>query len=112
MDMTKKIARVVTEESFPRLFQKELKKAGLDKVNVDNILDSARVIRENEQNLKDLGGLKKRLDILDKIMTTVDKIAGGIDKYDKEQTLNSKTLSDHNDRLEKVEKHLNLPVAP
>lgn len=78
---------------------------------MDDISDAARIIRENEQNLKDLGGLKNRLDLLDKIMTKVDKIAGEVTAYREQQELNSEKLTDHDDRIEKVEQHLNLPAT-
>ncbi|EKD67218.1 MAG: hypothetical protein ACD_48C00533G0003 [uncultured bacterium] len=76
---------------------------------LDQLDGVGRILRENEQNLKDLGGLNNRLNTLDKIMVSVDKIAGSVQKYDQEQTLNSGKLSNHDDRLEKIEKHLNLP---
>lgn len=78
---------------------------------LDQLDDVGRILKENEQNLKNLGGLKHRLDTLDKIMVTVDKIAGSIQTYQQEQTLNSNTLSLHENRLEKIEKHVHLPVA-
>lgn len=79
---------------------------------MDEMADAARIIRENEQNLKDLGGLKSRLDVVDKIFVTVDKIAGEVTSYRGQQELNSNKLSNHEDRIEKVEKRLHLPVAP
>lgn len=111
--MQKKITRVVTEESFPRLFQKGLKKARLDKVadKLDTLDDAVRIIKENEQNLKDLGGLKGRLDLLDKIYVSVDKIAKEVTGYRQEQELNSAKLSKHDERFETVEKHLHLPIT-
>ncbi len=78
---------------------------------LDQIDDVGRILRENEQNLIDLGELKHRLDTLDKIMVTVDKIAGGIQSYQQEQTLNSDKLAKHDDRFEKIEKHLHLPIS-
>ncbi len=78
---------------------------------MDQVNDAARIIQENEQNLKDLGGLKRRLDVLDKIFVRVDKIAGEVTKYREEQELNSKALSNHDYRLERIEKHLNLAVT-
>ncbi len=78
---------------------------------LDQIDDAARILQDNEQNLKDLGGLKQRLDTLDHIMISVDKIAGSIQTYRQEQVLNSDKLSKHDDRLEKIETHLSLPVA-
>ncbi len=73
--------------------------------------DVGRILRENEQNLKDLGGLKNKLDTLDKIFVTVDKLAGEVTTYRGQQELNSNTLSKHNDRIEKIEKHLNFPAT-
>ena len=78
---------------------------------MDQLDGVGRILRENEQNLKDLGGLKNRLDVLDKIFVTVDKLAGEIVTYRGEQTLNSNTLSKHDDRIEKIEKHLNFPAT-
>lgn len=78
---------------------------------LDQLDDVGRILRENEQNLKDLGGLKHRLDTLDKIMVSVDKIAGGIQSYQQEQTLNSGKLTNHGERIEKIERHLHLPTA-
>lgn len=78
---------------------------------LDQLDDVGRILRENEQNLKDLGGLKQRLDTLDKILVNVDKIAGSIQTYREEQTLNSAKLSNHDDRLEVVEQRLNIPVV-
>ncbi len=78
---------------------------------MDQVNDAARIIQENEQNLKDLGGLKHRLVVLDDIFVKVDKIAGEVTTYREQQELNSKTLSDHDDRIERVEKHLNFQPA-
>lgn len=79
---------------------------------LDQIDDVARILRENEQNLKDLGTLKSRLDLLDKIYVKIDKIAGEVTTYREEQELNSAKLANHDDRIGKVEKHLHLPVTP
>jgi hypothetical protein len=79
---------------------------------LDQIDNVARILRENEQNLKDLGTLQNRLDLLDKIYVKIDKIAGDVTSYREQQELNSAKLADHDDRIEKVEKHINLPVAP
>ncbi len=80
--------------------------------SLDKIEDVSRILAENEQNLKDLGSLKHRLDTLDKILVSVDKIAGEVTSYREQQELNSSKLTDHDDRIEKVEKHLNLPISP
>lgn len=55
--------------------------------------------------------MKHRLDTLGNIMVTVDKIAGSIQSYKQEQTLNSEKLSQHDDRFVKIEKHLHLPTT-
>jgi uncharacterized lipoprotein YehR (DUF1307 family) len=110
--MQKKLDKAVTDKNFPKLFEKILIKYRLDKIadKVDLIEDAARIIRENEQNLKDLSGLKHRLDLLDEIRTSIDKIAGNSQKYIDEQTLNSDKLSKHEKRFERIEKHLKLPA--
>ena len=77
---------------------------------LDQIDDVARILRDNEQNLKDLGNLKNRLDLLDKIYEKVDKIAGEVTSYRGQQELNSTKLSGHDERIERVEKHLHLPA--
>lgn len=102
------------KKTTAQIVRDELKRIRLDGVaqKIDQIDDAARIIKENEQNLKDLGGLKSRLDVLDKIFVTVDKIAGEVTTYRGQQELNSNKLSNHEDRIEKVEKHLHLPVAP
>lgn len=43
-------------------------------------------------------------DKLDKIYTLVDGFAGEVKTYREQQELNSKTLSEHSDRLEKLER--------
>lgn len=70
------------KKSTTRIVRDELKKTKLIglSVKVDNLsnkigemADAAKIIRENEQNLKDLGTLKSRLHLLDKIYVTVKK---------------------------------------
>ena len=79
---------------------------------IDEMVDAARIIHENEQNLKDLGGLKHRLDTLDKIMTTVDKIAGDMHTLRQEQTLHMHTHDRIDERVTRLEKHTKLiPLA-
>lgn len=109
------------KKSTAQIVRDELKKAKLiglsAKVShlsnrMDEMADAAKIIRENEQNLKDLGGLKGRLDLLDKIYENVDKIAGEVTSYREQQELNSSKLANHDDRIEKVEKHLHFPATP
>lgn len=75
---------------------------------LDQLDHVGRIIRENEKNLRNLSGLQHRLDTLDKIFVTVDKMAGDMQPYRQEQELNAKQLSDHEDRLETVEKHIKI----
>lgn len=110
----KKIATAVTKRDIKKLSTKidrVTKKIDRNQRSLDELDEVGRILRENEQNLKDLGGLKQRLDTLDKIMVTVDKIAGAIQAFREEQTLASGRLSNHEDRLEKVEKHLNISTT-
>jgi hypothetical protein len=102
------------KKTTAQIVRDELKKVRLDTVakDVDLIKDAARIIRENEQNLKDLGNLKCRLDVLDKIYVTVDKIAGEVTTYRQQQELNSSKLTNHADRIEKIEKHLHFSITP
>jgi hypothetical protein len=108
------------KKTTAQIVRNELKKANLiglpGKVDslsnrMDEMADAARIIRENEQNLKDLGGLKGRLDLLDKIYVKIDKIAGEVTSYREQQELNSDKLIKHDDRIGKVEKHLHLPAT-
>lgn len=102
------------KKTTAQIVRDELKKIRLDTIakKVDQIDEAVHIIKENEQNLKNLGGLKGRLDLLDKIYITVDKIAGEVSSYREQQELNSGKLSNHGDRIEKVEKHLHIPATP
>lgn len=118
-EMKKTTAQIVRDElrkakliDLPKKVDDLSKQVKSISSRMDSMNNAAKIIEENEQNLKDLGGLKHRLDILDDIFTKVDKIAGEVTTYREQQELNSKTLSDHDDRIERVEKHLNLPASP
>lgn len=53
--------------------------------------------------------VQNRLDKkLDKIYTLVDGFAGEVKTYREQQELNSHKLSNHDDRIEKLEKHTKL----
>lgn len=112
-DIKKAVKDALTELNIPSKTDINTlsKKIDTNQKALDQIEDVTKILRENEQNLKDLGGLKNRLDTLDKIMVTVDKIAGSIQTYQTEQALNSNSISNLTDRMEKVETHLNLPVT-
>lgn len=74
--------------------------------------DDVRYILDDKFRETGLDQVPKRLDLLDKILTSVDKLVGEIKGYREQQELNSGKLTDHDDRLEKVEKHLHIPVTP
>ncbi len=74
--------------------------------------DDVRDILDDKLRETGLDQVPKRLDLLDKILTSVDKLVGEVKGYREEQELNSAKLAGHDDRIEKVEKHLHLPITP
>jgi len=70
--------------------------------------DSKKRIIEKEQNVKNINGLQHYFDTIDKIFAIVNKLAGEVTTYRGQQELNSNTLSKHDDRIETIEKHLNI----
>ena len=74
--------------------------------------DDVRDILDDKLRETGLDQVPKRLDLLDKILTSVDKLVGEIKGYREQQELNSGKLTDHDDRIEKVEKHLHFPITP
>ena len=112
-DVKKMVRDVLKEAKIPSKtgIQALSQKIDRNQKTLDQIDDVARILQENEQNLKDLGGLKHRLDILDEIFEKVDTIAGEVTTYREQQELNSAKLAHHDDRIEKIEKHLNLLVT-
>ncbi len=72
--------------------------------------DDVRDILDDKLRETKLDQVPRRLDLLDKIFTSVDKLVGEIKGYREEQELNSAKLADHGDRIERVEKHLHLPI--
>jgi len=83
--------------------------------DVRNIIDEKFDEKFRETGLDQVS---KRLNTLDKILTSVDGIAGEMKAYREEQELNANKLAGHEDQLEKhtkkigrIEKHLHL-VSP
>lgn len=74
--------------------------------------DDVRDILDDKLRKTELDQVPKRLDLLDRILTSVDKLVGEIKGYREQQELNSDTLIRHNDRIEKIEKHLHFPINP
>ncbi len=74
--------------------------------------DDVRDILDDKLRETGLDQVPKRLNLLDKILTSVDSLVGEVKGYREQQELNSGTLAGHDDRIEKVEKHLHLPISP
>ncbi len=74
--------------------------------------DDVRDILDDKLRETGLDQVPKRLNLLDKILTSVDKLVGEVKDYREQQELNSGKLAEHDDRIEKVEKHLHLPINP
>ncbi len=74
--------------------------------NLKLIGPTFKILQENEENLKQLGTLHQRLDTLDKIMVTVDKMAGSMQTYQQEIALLSPRVSTHTDDIEKIDKRV------
>jgi len=58
-----------------------------------------------------LDSVPKRLNLLDKILDSVDKLVGEIKAYREQQELNSNKVANLDDRVEKIESHLHLPIS-
>lgn len=100
----------------------EIMKAKLAKhKNLDDVKKNVSTIRQDTQELKNdmynvkqnVGEIKeqnKKLDSkLDKLYVLVDGFAGEVKTYREQQELVGNKLSNHNDRIEKLEKHTGLP---
>jgi len=74
--------------------------------------DDVRDILDEKLRETGLDQVPKRINLLDKILTSVDKLVGEVRDYREQQELNSGKLDDNEERIEKVEKHLHLTVAP
>jgi HD superfamily phosphodiesterase len=74
--------------------------------------DDVRDILDDKLRETGLDQVPKRLDLLDRILTSVDKLVEEIKGYREQQELNSDKLSRHDDRIEKIEKHLHFPITP
>jgi len=77
--------------------------------------DDVRYILDNTLQKSGLDQVPKRLDLLDKILTSVDNLIGEVKGYREEQELNANKLTDHDEQLEKqdtridkIEKHLHI----
>lgn len=70
--------------------------------------DDVRYILDDKLRETGLDQVPKRLDILDKILTSVDKLVGEVKGYREEQTLNADKLAKHDDLIGKIAKHLHL----
>lgn len=74
--------------------------------------DDVRDILDDKFRETGLDQVPKRLDLLDKMFTSIDKLVGEIKGYREQQELNSDKLIKHDDRIETIEQHLHFPIAP
>ena len=84
----------------------------MKKVSRSLSADDVRDILDDKLRETGLDQVPQRLNLLDKILTSVDSLVGEVKGYREQQELNSGTLAGHDDRIEKVEKHLHLPISP
>ena len=74
--------------------------------------DDVRDIMDDKFRETGLDELPKRLKTLDKMMVSVDKIAGDMSAYREEQTLHANVHDRIDLRIDRLEKHTNLvPLA-
>lgn len=71
-------------------------------------LDDVRYVLDEKLRETGLSEVPKRLNLLDKILTSVDKLVGEVKGYRVEQELNANKLSQHDDRLDGIEKRLRI----
>lgn len=74
--------------------------------------DDVRYILDDKLRETGLDQVPKRLNILDKILTSVDRLVGEVKGYREEQELNANKLSVHDDQLKRIGKHLHLTTNP
>jgi len=68
--------------------------------------DDVRYILDDKLRETGLDQVPKRLNLLDKILTSVDKLVGEVKGYREEQELNANKIADHTDQLEKQKTHI------
>jgi HD superfamily phosphodiesterase len=69
-------------------------------------VDDVRYVLDDKLRETGLDKVPKRLDLLDKILTSVDKLVGEVKGYREEQELNANKIADHTDQLEKQKTHI------
>lgn len=70
--------------------------------------DDVRDILDDKLRETGLDKVPKRLDLLDKILTSIDKLVGEIKGYREEQAFNSGALIEHKACIEKLEKRASI----
>jgi hypothetical protein len=68
--------------------------------------DDVRDILDDKLRETGLDQVPKRLNLLDKILTSVDKLVGEVKGYREEQELNANKIANHDDQLEKQKTHI------
>ena len=83
----------------------------MKKVSRSLSADDVRDILDDKLRETGLDQVPQRLNLLDKILTSVDSLVGEVKGYREQQELNSGKLAGHDERIEKVEKHLHLSTT-
>ena len=73
--------------------------------------DDVRYILDDKLRETGLDQVPKRLDLLDRILTSVDKLVGEIQAKREEQTLHEGKHEEIEERVSTIEKHLHLPTT-
>ncbi|MCX6792153.1 MAG: hypothetical protein NT149_03900 [Candidatus Gottesmanbacteria bacterium] len=74
--------------------------------------DDVRDILDDKLRETGLDQVPKKLDLLDKILVSVDKLVEEIKGYREEQTFHQGKHEDLEERVGKIEKHLHFPATP
>jgi hypothetical protein len=90
----------------------------MKKVSRSLAADDVRYILDDKFRETGLDQVPKRLDLLDKILVSVDKLVGEVKGYREEQEMNANKISNHDDQLEeqktridRIETHIHLGSA-
>ena len=92
-----------------------LAQSDIDKINLLIIRAVAQItgdIEETNEKIKDLEDRIRLLPTKDEFLEKMDEVIGKLDKIETEQTIQSHRLSNHEDRIETLEKlHPEIPPS-
>lgn len=76
----------------------------MKKLSKNLTASDVRYIVKDELTEMGLDRVSKKLNLLDKIHISIDKLVGEVKGYREEQTIVSGKISDHQERISKIEK--------